>query len=203
MPKKKEKDERIKKLAIFLIELRALKFIPRASFCYLKGPIKENIIEHCFFTTLIGWTLAKLEGADEDKVIKMCLLHDMAETRGGERSLINKFYAQTLDELRIVKEISKADNLEDFEIVPIFKEFWGQKTKEAQLAQDADILSQMMWEKECLDIGNKKAQKWIDFSLSRLKTKSGKKLGKIVKETDSDDWWMEIVKKYILKVKFL
>ena len=76
------KKSKMEKLANFLLELRALKHIPRASLAYLKGPIKENIAEHCFFTTMIAWALAKLEKADQDKVIKMCLIHDLAEGRG-------------------------------------------------------------------------------------------------------------------------
>ena len=28
---------------------------------------------------------------DEDKIIKMCLIHDLAEVRGGEKNLINKW----------------------------------------------------------------------------------------------------------------
>jgi len=201
--RKEKKDEKIKKLVNFLLEVRTLKFLPRASIYYLKGPIKEDVAEHCYFTTMIGWILAKLEKVKEDKVIKMCLIHDVMEAQVGDKPLIHKFYTPTLDELKVTKEISDNYDLKEFKMVPLFKEFWELKTKEAKVARDADILSQMMWEKENLDIGNKKAQKWVDFSLSRLKTKSGKELGEQLKKVDSDEWWVEIVKKYILKTKFL
>ncbi|MBZ9571931.1 HD domain-containing protein [Patescibacteria group bacterium] len=198
-----KKKSNVEKLANFLLELRVFKYAPRASISYLKGPIKENVAEHCFFTTMIGWVLARLEKANENKVIKMCLIHDLAETRGGERSLINKFYSQPLNEPKMIQEICQDCSLEDFQFTKLFREFFEEKTKEAKVAKDADILSQMMWEKECLDLGNQKAKKWVDFSLSRLKTKSGKKLGRKLKTVDSDEWWMEIFKKYILKTKFL
>jgi len=203
MFKREKKDERLKKLVNFLLEARVTKHLPKASFHFVAGPLKESVAEHCFTVTIVGWVLAKLERANEDKIIKMCLIHDLSEPRGGERNLVNKFYSQTLNELAIVKEISEVNNLEDFKITPLFKEFWELKTREAKVARDADILAQMMWEKENLDIGNKKAQKWVDFSLSRLKTKSGKELGETLKQADSDKWWVEIVKKYILKTKFL
>ena len=201
--KREKRDERIKKLVNFLLEARVTKHLPKASFHFFAGPIKESVAEHCFNVTLIGWVLSKLERANEDKVIKMCLIHDLAEPRGGERNLVNKFYSQTLNELAIVREIAEVNSLEDFKITPLFKEFWELKTREAKVARDADILAQMMWEKENLDVGNKKAQKWVDFSLSRLKTQNGRALGEELKKIDSDKWWVDIVKKYILKTKFL
>lgn len=203
--KKKREVEKveIEKLTNFLLGMRTLKYLPRASVYYLKGPIKENVAEHCYFTTLIAWILAKLERAVDDKVIKMCLIHDIAEVRVGDKPLIHKFYSRTLDEVRITREIINDYDMDKFKINAIFKEFWQQRSKEAKVAHDADILSQMMWEKENLDLGNKKAQKWVIFSLSRLKTKSGKELGKQIKKADSDEWWVEIVKKYILKTQFL
>jgi len=201
--KSKPKKSNFKKIASFLLEFRGLKYIQRASIPYLRGPVKENIAEHCFYTTLIGWTLAKLEKLDQDKVIKMCLIHDLAEARGGERNLINKFYSSPLNELKMLGEISENYSIKDFKLTELFQEFDKQKTKEAKVARDADVLSQLIWEKECFDMGNRKAAKWVDFSLSRLKTKSGKKLGQELKKADSDEWWMNIFKRYILHTKFL
>jgi hypothetical protein len=36
---------------------------------------------------VLGWVLADMENADTDKVTKMCLLHDIAESRIGKPSL--------------------------------------------------------------------------------------------------------------------
>jgi len=199
----KKGDNKIKNVIKFLLEARALKHLPKASFHYIAGPIKENVAEHCFNAAMIGWVLAKLERVNEDRVIKMCLIHDLSEPRGGERNLVNKFYSQTLNEVTIVKEIAENEGLEEFKISPLFKEFWGMKTKEAKVAHDADGLAQMVWEKENFEMGNKKAGKWVDFSISRLGTKNGKLLGEELAKTESDEWWTDIVKKYLLKTKFL
>jgi putative hydrolase of HD superfamily len=192
-----------RKLVNFLFETRILKYLPLASLPYLKSPIQENVAEHTFYVTIIAWILAELEKADKDKIIKMALIHDLAEARGGERNLINKFYSQTLNEPRIIKEISKDHNLKNFEIEKLFGEFFGENKKEAKITKDADILGGMLLEKECLDSGNQKAKRWLAVSLSRLKTKSGKELGKLLIKTDSDAWWLEIAKKYILFTKFI
>lgn len=187
----------------FILESRLLKYIPRASLPYFKNIISENIAEHSFYTTIIGWVLAKLEGADENKIIKMCLIHDLAEVRGGERNLINKFYTHPINELIIFKEINKDYHLENFSLNKLFQEFTEKKTKEAKIAKDADILSQMLLEKEVFDTGSFKVKRWLSTSLMRLETKSGKKLGKILYEIDADKWWLKIIKKYILKTNFL
>jgi len=201
--KMKKLNSKIEKLANFLFETRILKHTPRASLPYLKTPLKENVAEHSFYTTIIGWVLAKLESANENKIIKMALIHDLAEARGGERNLINKFYSEPLNEPKIMEEIALSYGLKDFEIKEIFEEFFKGESKEAKIVKDADVLAGMLLEKEVFDSGNKKAKKWLDVSLSRLKTKSGKKLGKFILQTDSDEWWLEVAKKYLPLTKFL
>jgi len=201
--KSKASLEKNKSLVNLLLEFRILKYLPRASLPYLKGPLKENVAEHSFYTTIIGWILAKLEKADEDKILKMCLIHDLAEVRGGERNLINKFYTQPLNEPKIIGEISKNYKLKDFSFEKLFKEFYREKTLEAKISRDADVLAGMLLEKETLDLGNQKAKKWVAVSLSRLKTKKAQQFGRELVKTDSDEWWMKLVRKYVLGTKFL
>jgi putative hydrolase of HD superfamily len=196
-------NSKTQKLINFLFETRILKYLPRASLPYLKTPLKENVAEHSFYTTIIAWILAEMERVDKDKAIKMALIHDLAEARGGERNLINKFYSQPINEPKIVEEICRDYGLKNFEILELFEEFFEEKTKEAKVVKDADILAGMLLEKESFDTGNKKARKWLIFSLARLKTKSGKELGRSLIKTDSDSWWLKIVKKYLLFTKFL
>jgi putative hydrolase of HD superfamily len=194
--KKKKENSRIKKLANFLFETRILKHTPRACSYYLKGPVKENIVEHLYFTTIIGWVLAKLENVDENKVIKMCLIKDVVETRRGPRNIIMRFYTPFHKEPEIIKEISEDHNLEFIQLENLFNEYFEHKTREAIVAKDADILARMLLEKECLDLGNQKAKKWLEYSFKRLETKSGRELGKTLIETDSDEWWLKIVERY-------
>ena len=190
-------------MASFVLEFRALKYLPRACSPYLKNVISENVAEHSFYTTIIGWVLSELEGANTGKVIKMCLIHDLAEVRGGEKNLVNKFYTTPNDEMKILEEISKDYNLKNFSLSNLSREFSQNKTLEAKIAKDADVISQMLLEKECLDLGNFKAKRWLSTSLKRLETKKGKELGESLYDLDSDKWWLRIIKKHILKTKFL
>lgn len=88
-----------------------------------------------------------MENAKEDKVIKMLLVHDPPEVRGGERKLINKFYTQPLNKKSILKEISEDYQVKDFLFTFLIEELNRQKTIEARVAKDADILAQMLLEK--------------------------------------------------------
>jgi putative hydrolase of HD superfamily len=185
-----------KKLVNFFLECLILRHTPRACSFYLKGPVKENIVEHLYFSTIIGWVLSKLEKVDENKIIKMCLIHDLVDTRGGPRNIIMKFYNPIPNERRIIKEIAKDHGLEIIQLEDLFNEYFDQKTEEAIVAKDADVLARMLLEKECLDLGNQKAKKWLNFSFKRLKTESAKKLGKALMEIDSDEWWLKIIEKY-------
>ena len=189
-------NQKAKNLVNFFLECLILRHTPRACSYYLKGPVKENIVEHLYFTTIIGWVISKLEEVDENKIIKMCLIHDLVESRGGPRNIIMKFYNPIRNEREIIKEIAKDHNLEIIQLEDLFNEYFDQKTPEAIAAKDADVLARMLLEKECFDLGNEKAKKWLNFSFKRLKTKSGKELGKNLIETDSDEWWLKIIEKY-------
>jgi len=199
----KKPDSKIKKLINFLFETRILKYLPRASLPYLKTCLKENVAEHSYYTAMIGWVLAELEGVDKDKVIKMSLIHDLAEVRGGERNLINKFYTRAPNEPKIFEEIVQHYNIEKLEFKELFEEFFNEKSKEAKIVRDANILAQMFFEKEVLDSGNTKVKKWLTTSLSRLKIKSAKEIGKLLIKADSDQWWLEVAKRYLPFTKFL
>jgi 5'-deoxynucleotidase YfbR-like HD superfamily hydrolase len=200
---KKAFSKRDKEKVNFIFECRALKYLPRSCFTFLKNIFPENVAEHTLFVCIISWILSKMEKADENKVIKMSLIHDLAEIRAGERNLINKFYSPPPNEVLIFKEIVRDYSLENMEFLELFKEFCQEKTPEAKIVKDADILAQMLLEKESFDLGNFKAKRWLSTSLKRLETESAKKLGEILYQIDSDEWWLKIVKKYILFTKFL
>jgi len=205
MAKKKSSQEKeIENLIKLVLEFRLLKYIPRACLPYLKNIVSENIAEHTFYTVIFAWILGKTEKeVNQEKIIKMALIHDLPEVRGGDKNLINKFYSQPLNELRIMEDVVKDYQLKDLEFLKLLKEFKKEKTKESKIVRDADILAQMLVEKESIDMGNFKAKRWLSTSLKRLKTKNAKRLGKALYEIDTDKWWLEIVKKYILKTEFL
>jgi putative hydrolase of HD superfamily len=74
----------MKDICNFLFEIGMLKRTPRTGLQFL-GSGKESVAEHCFRVIIIGYNLSKLNPqVDENKVLKMTLLHDILESRTGD-----------------------------------------------------------------------------------------------------------------------
>ncbi len=183
----------MKEIANFLFEVGMLSKTPRSGFQFL-GSGRESVAEHICRTIFVGYALSKLEkeegkGIDEQKLLKMCLLHDLPETRTGDMNYVNKKYV-AVDEKKAVKDL--ADTLFfGGEIEAITNEFNGRETRVSLLAHDADQLSLILQLKEYGDLGNKYSQEWISYALRRLCTETAKKLAAEILATDSSEWWFK------------
>lgn len=177
----------MKRIANFLFEAGMLKRTPRTGFQFL-GSGSESVAEHIFRTVYIGYTLGQLsEGADADRIVKMCLFHDLPEARTGDLNYVNKKYVKT-DEKKAVKDLTETLPFGN-EIRELILEFMKGESLEAQLAYDADQLELILALKEYKDLGNNYADEWLDFATKRLKTDIAQKLSAVILETDSSLWW--------------
>jgi putative hydrolases of HD superfamily len=177
----------MKNIANFLFEAGMLKRTPRSGFQFL-GSGAESVAEHIFRTTYVGYALGKIEqNVDVDRLIKMCLFHDLPEARTGDLNYVNKKYV-VADEKKAVRDLTTTLPFGG-ELLDIINEYEEGKTTEALLARDADQLEMILALKEYKDIGNKYAEEWLGFSLKRLRTEAAKDLAKIILETDSSMWW--------------
>lgn len=177
----------MKNIANFLFEAGMLKRTPRSGFQFL-GSGAESVAEHIFRTSYIGYSLGKLaKNANVDRIIKMCLFHDLPEARTGDLNYVNKKYV-VADEEKAIKDLAQTLPFGN-EITELIKEFIEGKTDEAKLARDADQLEMILALKEYKDIGNRYANEWLEFSLKRLQTGAAKDLAKVILDTDSSLWW--------------
>ena len=177
----------MKNIANFLFEAGMLKRTPRSGFQFL-GSGAESVAEHIFRTTYVGYALGKMErNVDVDRLIKMCLFHDLPEARTGDLNYVNKKYV-IADEQKAVRDLTMTLPFGG-ELLEIINEYEEGKTAEAILAKDADQLEMILALKEYKDIGNNYAEEWLGFSLKRLRTETAKELAKIILETDSSLWW--------------
>jgi putative hydrolase of HD superfamily len=177
----------MKNIANFLFEAGMLKRTPRSGFQFL-GSGAESVAEHIFRTTYVGYALGKIEqNVDVDRLIKMCLFHDLPEARTGDLNYVNKKYV-VADEQKAIRDLTTTLPFGG-ELLDIINEYEEGKTAEALLARDADQLEMILALKEYKDIGNKYAEEWLGFSLKRLRTEAAKDLAKIILETDSSLWW--------------
>ncbi len=179
----------MKRIANFLFEAGMLKRTPRTGFQFL-GSGAESVAEHIFRTVYIGYTLGHLaKKADTDKVIKMCLFHDLPEARTGDLNYVNKKYVEA-DETKAVNDLAETLPF-GAEIKGLILEYSDGESLEAKLAHDADQLEMILALKEYKDLGNKYADEWLEFAVKRLKTAIAKKLSKTILKTDSSLWWFQ------------
>jgi putative hydrolase of HD superfamily len=172
----------MKNIANFLFEAGMLKRTPRSGFQFL-GTGAESVAEHIFRTTYIGYALGKLAtGVNVDRMIKMCLFHDLPEARTGDLNYVNKKYVEA-NEKKAVEDLAQTLSFGN-EIKELIQEFNEGKTVEACLAREMILAL-----KEYKDVGNKYADEWLEFSLKRLQTDLARELAKAILETDSSLWW--------------
>jgi len=177
----------MKNIANFLFEAGMLKRTPRSGFQFL-GSGAESVAEHIFRTTYVGYALGKMEkNVNVDRMIKMCLFHDLPEARTGDLNYVNKKYVSS-DEKKAIRD--QTDTLTfGGELRELINEYEEGKTREALLARDADQLEMILALKEYKDIGNRYADEWLGFSMKRLRTETAQMLAKVILETDSSLWW--------------
>lgn len=180
-----EKD--IKKTADFLFEVGMLAKTPRSGFFFL-GSGEQSVAEHINRTSYIGFVLASMDKTtDVSKILKMCLLHDLAEARVSDLNYVHQKYTERKEEKAIEDLTAGVPFGED--IKAIIDEYEKRESKEAKFAKDADNLEFLMSLKEQVDIGNHRAEAWIPALLKRFLTDEAKRLANAIVETDSDHWW--------------
>jgi putative hydrolase of HD superfamily len=173
----------------FLFEAGMLKKTPRSGLQFL-GSGGESVAEHIFRTLFVAYTLCKMmPEADECKVLKLCLFHDLPEARTGDMNYVNKKYVD-VNEGKAVQELT-APLFFGEEIKSFIDEFNAQQTLEAIIAHDADQLALILLLKEYGDLGNKYSSEWIEYASKRLDSENAKKMAKCIMETDSSDWWFK------------
>jgi putative hydrolase of HD superfamily len=179
----------MKNLANFFFEVGMLKRTPRTGFQFL-GSGTESVAEHSFRTAIIGYTLARLDGAaDVGRVLQLCLFHDIPEARTGDLNYVNKKYVK-VDETKAVADLARTLPFGD-DYSGAIAEFAARQSRESLLAHDADQLEMILALKEYKDLGNRYADEWYPFAVRRLKTEIAQRLAETIWSTDSTRWWFD------------
>ena len=178
--------DRWKALTDLLFEVGMLRHTPRTGYQFL-GSGKESVAEHSFRTTVAGFVLAQLAGADWAKVVLMCLFHDLHETRTGDFNYVNKMYNTCRDDQAAFDAWSGTGLGQN--VLDVLAEMEEASSLEAILAQDADQLDLILSLKQEQDLGNAYARKWITHALDRLRSDLGRDLAQAIIHTDHTDWW--------------
>lgn len=179
------------KLVSFFFEIGTLRKILRSHRqTLLTDDLSDNIASHSFRVAMIGLFLAKLESVDPFKVVVMCLLHDIEETRAGDQNWIHKKFVKVFEEeIRKgqLKSLPQSENLQS-----LSREYQERITPEAKVAKDADLLDQILLLREYSWQGNKEAARWLKEGNQQEKlmfTKSAKNLAQEAFKQNPSQWW--------------
>lgn len=180
------------KVVNFLFEIASLRRLTR-NHCQVIEDASDNISDHSFRVAIIGMILASLEKCDSNKVLRMCLFHDVAEARIGDLNYINKLYVKT-DE-RQAREDQMDGLLIKEEVMDILDEYEERKSQESIVAKDADIIDQMILQQEYFYKDKDNQKIWHDEKELKLQTDSAKILAKRIRESNPLEWVYEMTQK--------
>ncbi len=178
----------------FLFEMGRLRFGQRNWQRFFNTKV-ANDSEHTFRVLWIALTIAKREGvADIEKIMKMALVHDIAESRTGDVDYISRSYAK-LNEEDAIKDVLEETSVED-EFIESWEEFEKRETIESKIVKDADNLDIDFELMEQMDANEGLIKKKISMRKSNVRqklfTETAKKMFDEVYSTeDIHDWHFE------------
>lgn len=173
-----------------LYEIGCLRFVDR-TWKQFYNPNFQNLAEHHLRVAWIALLLAKKEGVkNTDKVLKLALLHDVAESRTGDVNYIQRQYVVRNEDLG-VKDIFARTSIYD-EFFSLWEEYKEMKSKEAQIVKDADSIDVDMELQEQESMGNPLKKEWKESRQfvfkNKLFSKTAKKLWKEIQVSNPHDW---------------
>ncbi len=187
-----ETDSLWQRLADLVYEIGQLRQTPRTGWAFL-GSNRENVAEHSFRTTVLGYLLAKMAHANVARVMQLCLFHDLHEARSGDFNYVYHRYNTT--RAREALQDALAGTGLTNEVLGFFDEFSDKTSLEAKLANDADQLDLIANLNVELHKGNTFAREWLDSALPRLETREGRMLAQTLLAEDPNSWWYKQVPK--------
>ncbi len=183
---------RLERLADFFNEVGMLRHTPRTGYAFL-GSGKENVSEHSYRVSVMGYVLARMCGLDPARVTFLCLFHDLHEARTGDFNYVNHRYDQC-QARRALEDCVDGTGLEA-DVLPLWDELAAGASPEAVLAHDADQLDLICNLKAELDKGNAFASQWLESAVKRLRSPEARELAEVVLRTDHNRWWYGRVEK--------
>ena len=110
--------------------------------CYTSKGRHESVAEHCWMTMMMAFLMKEqFPEADMDKVMRMCLIHDMGEAFTGD---IPSFYKTAADEAReenMLRDwVRSLPKEKSEEMLALYEEMDSRQTLEAKIYKTLDGL---------------------------------------------------------------
>lgn len=114
--------------------------------CYTKNGRRESVAEHCWMTTLMAFFMKdEFPDADMDKVIRMCIIHDLGECFTGDIPVFDKSKEHEIREDELLLEwVESLPSPVSEEMKALYAEMGQRETTEAKLYKAIDSLEAVM-----------------------------------------------------------
>ena len=180
----------------FFAEAGLLKRVKRSGWWVAGIENPESVADHCFRCAVIGFYMAHEEGADPYRVLAMTLFNDIHEARINDLHKMGHYYIDfKAAEKRVFKDqVAPLPSKVRDALTDIRGDYDTQKTHEALIARDADILECLVQAREYEDNGYPVAKKFLKRAPGFLKTRTAQKLWRSLQSWDSTVWWENVVK---------
>lgn len=186
-PKATSKTELVK----FMFELGQLKRVKRSGWWLINVKDPESVAEHSFRAAVIGYIIAKGEGADADKVLKMCLLQDICEARLNDMHKLGQRYVdfKTAERKAFGEQMTRLPEALSREWKGLFNEYHIDGSREGIIARDADLLECAFTAQEYIHSGHPEAKSWQENEKPLFRTGTAKQLFSTLVAEDPNSWW--------------
>jgi len=177
----------------FLFEIGSLRYLQRGWRQHF-GMDVANILDHSMRVVFLAIMIGRREGVgDENKIMKMALIHDLAETRCSDLSYVQKVYVKA-DEEKSAHDLFAGTSLSGM-ISEYLHEYEKRESIEAKIVKDADNLDIDIELKELEQRGSQLPEKWEKNRRmvrdEKLYTESAKKIWDEIQTADPDRWHLE------------
>ena len=172
----------------FLYEIGTLRYVPRSWRQFLNKDV-ANVAEHTFRVLWLSVIIAKEEGADIGKVVKMALVHDITESRTPEVHYLSRMYAKREEDKAIADSLRQVSVEKEF--LALHEEYEERKTPEAKIVKDADNLDVEFELQEQYAKGIKLKESFKDSRdrvYELLFTKTARAIFEEVRKSNPHDW---------------
>ena len=172
----------------FLFEIGRLRFMQRLWRRFFESDV-ANVAEHSYRVIWIALLLAKREKVkNEEKILKMALVHDVAESRTGEVDYLSRLYTNLKEDLALSDIFDQT--IFNKEFIDLWREMEEKKTVEAKIIKDADTLDvNLELREQMIQPVSKKFEGFREKLVKpKLYTKAAKEYWTLIARGDVHDW---------------
>jgi len=136
----------------------------------------ESVADHSYSMTLMSLIVSELHGLNTNKIVKMSLLHDLAESNMGDFTPgeISKTRKLELENNAMKKILAKLPN----ELINNYQDVWNEfllgESEESVFVHEMDKLEMIFQAKQYMEEGfsKEKIQTFIDSANNEIKNKN-------------------------------